>query len=49
MKVSYAEDLANHRGLEPYAVDGNIGGVASARGNAGGVAPVFEPWSYPQL
>jgi hypothetical protein len=35
MKESYKEDLANHFGLEPYAADGNIGGVASARGNAG--------------
>ncbi len=35
MKESYKEDLANHFGLEPYAGDGNIAGVASARGNAG--------------
>ena len=35
MQESYKEDLANHFGLEPYAVGGNIGGVASARGNAG--------------
>jgi hypothetical protein len=35
MKESYKEDLANHFGLEPYAVDGNIRGVASVRGNAG--------------
>ncbi len=35
MKESYKEDLANHLGLEPYAADGNIGGVASARGNVG--------------
>jgi len=35
MKESYKEDLANHFGLEPYAVDGNIGGVASARGSVG--------------
>ena len=35
MKESYKEDLANHLGLEPYAVDGDIGGVASARGNVG--------------
>ena len=35
MKESYEEDLANHFGLEPYAGDGNIAGVASARGNAG--------------
>ena len=35
MKESYKEDIANHFGLEPYAVDGNIGGVASARGNVG--------------
>lgn len=35
MKESYREDLANHFGLEPYAVGGDIGGVASGRGNAG--------------
>jgi len=35
MKESYNEELANHIGLKPYAVDGNIGGVASVRGNAG--------------
>ena len=35
MKESYREDLASHSGLEPYADDGNIVGVASARGNAG--------------
>ncbi len=35
MKESYKEDLANHFGLESYAVDGNIEGVAWARGNAG--------------
>lgn len=35
MKESYKEDLANHFGLEPYAVDGNIGGVASVRGSVG--------------
>lgn len=35
MKESYMEELATHHGLEPYAVDGNIEGVASARGNAG--------------
>ena len=35
MKESYREDLASHSGLEPYADDGNIAGVASARGNAG--------------
>ncbi len=35
MKESYREDLASNSGLEPYAVDGNIGGVASARGNVG--------------
>ncbi len=39
MKESYREDLASHSGLEPYAGDGNIAGVASARGNAG------QPWS----
>lgn len=35
MKESYREDLASHSGLEPYAGDGSIAGVASARGNAG--------------
>lgn len=35
MKESYKEGLANHLGLEPYAVDGDIGGVALVRGNAG--------------
>ena len=35
MKESYGEDLASHSGLEPYADDGNVMGVASARGNAG--------------
>ena len=36
MKESYRESLASYSGLEPYAGDGNIAGVASARGNAGG-------------
>ena len=35
MKESYREDLASHSGLEPYAGDGDIAGVASTRGNAG--------------
>jgi hypothetical protein len=35
MKESYREDLASSSGLEPYALDGNIAGVASARGSAG--------------
>ena len=35
MKESYKEELAIHFGLEPYAGDGDIPGVASARGNAG--------------
>ena len=35
MKESYKEDLANYFGFEPCAVDGNIGGVASVRGNVG--------------
>ena len=35
MKESHKEELANHFGLEPYADDGNIVGVASARGNVG--------------
>jgi hypothetical protein len=32
MKESYGEDLASHSGPEPYADDGNVVGVASARG-----------------
>ena len=35
MKESYREDLASYSGLETYAGDGNIAGVASSRGNAG--------------
>ena len=35
MKESYKEELAIHFGLDPYAGDGDISGVASARGNAG--------------
>ena len=35
MKESYREDVASSSGLEPYAGDGNVAGVASARGNAG--------------
>ena len=35
MKESYREDLASRSGLEPYAADGDIGGVASVRGNVG--------------
>ena len=35
MKESYRESLASYSGLEPYAGDGNVAGVASARGNAG--------------
>ena len=35
MRESYRENLASCSGLEPYAGDGNIMGVASARGNAG--------------
>ena len=35
MKESYREGLASRSGLEPYAGDGNVAGVASARGNAG--------------
>ncbi len=35
MKESYREDVASHSGLDPYAGDGNVAGVASARGNAG--------------
>jgi hypothetical protein len=32
MKGSYGEDLARHSGFEPYADDGNVVSVASARG-----------------
>ena len=32
MKESYGEVLASHSGLEPYADDGNVVGVASVRG-----------------
>jgi hypothetical protein len=32
MKESYEKDLASHLGLESYAGDGNIPGVASVRG-----------------
>jgi hypothetical protein len=32
MKESYGEVLASHSGLEPYADDGNVVGVASAKG-----------------
>ena len=35
MKESYREELASRSGLEPYAGDGDIAGVASVRGNAG--------------
>ena len=35
MKESYREYLASHSGLNPYAGDGNIAGVASVRGNTG--------------
>jgi hypothetical protein len=35
MQESYMEELANHHGLEPYAVDCNIEGVASVRGSVG--------------
>ena len=35
MKESYREGVASHSGLEPYAGDGDVAGVASARGNAG--------------
>src|SRR5210317_1823846 len=32
MKESHGEDLASHSGLEPYAVDGDVLGVALVRG-----------------
>ncbi len=35
MKESYRENPASDSGLEPYAGDGDIAGVASVRGNAG--------------
>ncbi len=35
MKESYREGLASRSGLEPYAGDGDVAGVASVRGNAG--------------
>ena len=35
IKESYRENLASYSGLEPYAGDGNMAGVASARGSAG--------------
>ena len=35
MKESYREDIASRSGLEPYAGDGDVAGVASVRGNAG--------------
>lgn len=35
MKESYRENLASCSGLKPYADDGDIVGVASARGDAG--------------
>ncbi len=35
MKEAYREELASRSGLEPYAGDGDIAGVASVRGNAG--------------
>ncbi len=35
MRESYREDLASRSGLDPYAGEGNLVGVASARGSAG--------------
>ena len=35
MKESYSEDLASHAGLESYADDGNVIGVATAEVYAG--------------
>ena len=32
MRESYEEGVASHLGLDPYADDGNVMGVASARG-----------------
>ena len=42
MKESYKEELAIHFGLDPYAGDGDISGVASARGNAGQLPDTFN-------
>ena len=36
MKESYKEDLANHFGLELYADDGNVMGVATTGGKSNG-------------
>jgi len=53
MKESYREDLASYSGLELYAADGNIGGVASARGSVGQLLSsgifTFACRSYPVL
>ena len=38
MKESYREDLASYSGLEPYAGDGNIAGVATTGARAGQVS-----------
>jgi len=35
MKESYREELASRSGLDPYAGDGDVAGVASVRGSAG--------------
>ena len=35
MKEFYREELASRSGLDPYAGDGDVAGVASVRGNAG--------------
>ena len=35
MRESDREDVASHSGLDPYAGEGNLAGVASARGSAG--------------
>ena len=39
MKESYGEDLARHSDLEPYAVDGDVLGVALVRDT---VRPAIE-------
>jgi hypothetical protein len=44
MKESYSEDLASHAGPESYAGDGNIAGVALARGTR---RPAIELRNHP--
>ena len=44
MKESYGEDLADRTGLDPYAEDGDILGVASVRGTG---RPAIELRNHP--